>query len=356
MKKILFLFNSIIIIFLSACQRDTFTCEIQTLYNGQSILTGKDLTIVVEAMDTRYAVTDVRLFFDQTEVEKEKQESRLSPPIPDVFVFIVSSENLTLGKHTVRAVAANNKDKQVEVSIVINVVETLNNEKESPDFVTFADGKFPEGWRTYSWEITSTTGFDDLYSLKSASTEPSVYTKKTMDAPAYVEFYTYMYAGNPNTKDIDLYIDDVKAEALLSELSKDNWVKWIYAIDPGQHAFRWQTEGASKYLDAVRFAPARLATVSTADVHSITSTYAVSGGTVNNHGNSKVFARGVCWNTAGNPTINDFKTTNNYGLGDFTSYLTGLTPNTTYYIRAYAINGVGTAYGEQKHFKTRTTK
>jgi len=93
-------------------------------------------------------------------------------------------------------------------------------------------------------------------------------------------------------------------------------------------------------------------TVTTGDVIDITATTATCSGNVKNDGGSDVISRGICWNTSENPTVENAKTTNDTGLGAFTSYLTGLTPNVTYYVRAYAENAQGTAYGNQKTFKT----
>ena len=64
-------------------------------------------------------------------------------------------------------------------------------------------------------------------------------------------------------------------------------------------------------------------------------------------------ARGVCWSTTPNPTVLGNHTTDGSGLGSFTSSIIGLTSGTTYYIRAYATNSVGTAYGEQLTFTTQ---
>jgi len=75
---------------------------------------------------------------------------------------------------------------------------------------------------------------------------------------------------------------------------------------------------------------------------------------VTSDGGSSVTARGVCWSTSQNPTTSNSKTTNGTGLGTYTSNITGLSPNTTYYVRAYATNSQGTAYGEQRTFKTLT--
>ncbi|MCX6286928.1 MAG: M23 family metallopeptidase [Bacteroidetes bacterium] len=95
-----------------------------------------------------------------------------------------------------------------------------------------------------------------------------------------------------------------------------------------------------------------LPVVQTYPAVNITSTSATSGGVVISAGGGTVSFRGVCWNTSGNPTVLENATFDGQGLGFFTSALSGLTPNTTYYLRAYATNETGTAYGNQESFKT----
>ena len=93
-------------------------------------------------------------------------------------------------------------------------------------------------------------------------------------------------------------------------------------------------------------------TVTTTAVTNITQTTATSGGDVTSDGGATVTARGVCWSTSSNPTTADSHTTDGSGTGTFVSNLTGLTPNTPYYVRAYATNSVGTAYGNEVTFTT----
>lgn len=95
-----------------------------------------------------------------------------------------------------------------------------------------------------------------------------------------------------------------------------------------------------------------LPTVTTSEIIGIGNTTAISGGMVTNDGDIAVTARGVCWSTNPNPTIADSKTTDGEGIGSFISNITGLTANTTYYLRAYATNSAGTAYGNQLSFTT----
>jgi len=94
-------------------------------------------------------------------------------------------------------------------------------------------------------------------------------------------------------------------------------------------------------------------TVITESITSITQTSAQGGGNVTDNGGAEIIARGVCWSTSVNPTTADFSTSNGTGTGIFTSNLTGLTPSTTYYVRAYAVNSAGTAYGNEVSFTTQ---
>ncbi len=81
----------------------------------------------------------------------------------------------------------------------------------------------------------------------------------------------------------------------------------------------------------------------------ITKTNASTGGNITSAGlGAPITERGVCWNTTGIPQITDFKTTDGSGIGIFTSNITGLTANTLYYARAYAINNAGIAYGSNE--------
>ena len=79
------------------------------------------------------------------------------------------------------------------------------------------------------------------------------------------------------------------------------------------------------------------------------------GGNITTDGGSPVTVRGVCWSTSSNPTIANSKTTDGTGVGSFTSSLSGLETNTTYYLRAYATNSVGTGYGNETLLKTSIT-
>ncbi|MGC1390144.1 MAG: FISUMP domain-containing protein [Bacteroidales bacterium] len=98
--------------------------------------------------------------------------------------------------------------------------------------------------------------------------------------------------------------------------------------------------------------PAVIPVLTTSTVSNITAITATSGGSITYNGGVKITACGVCWSTAIHPTIANSKTEDSTGIGVFISSINGLTPVTTYYLRAYATNSVGTAYGNEIGFTT----
>jgi uncharacterized protein (TIGR02145 family) len=108
------------------------------------------------------------------------------------------------------------------------------------------------------------------------------------------------------------------------------------------------------YGNEINFTSSKIsiATLTTIEVSMITQTTAVSGGDIISDGGFNIIQRGVCWSTSTNPTISDLHTSDGMGTGYFISNLTDLNPNTLYYLRSYAINSEGTAYGNQISFTT----
>ncbi len=94
-------------------------------------------------------------------------------------------------------------------------------------------------------------------------------------------------------------------------------------------------------------------TVSTSSISDITANSATGGGNVTSQGSTPVTSRGICWSISQNPTISNSKTIEGSGTGSFTSLMTGLSPSTKYYVKAYAINSIGAGYGQQVEFTTQ---
>ncbi len=102
----------------------------------------------------------------------------------------------------------------------------------------------------------------------------------------------------------------------------------------------------------VQLVPAAAAAVTTTAATSITSSGAVSGGNVTCTGSSAVTSRGVCWSTVSNPVVTGNHTVDGSGSGIYISQISGLTPSTTYHVRAYATNTSDTYYGADIQFST----
>lgn len=92
--------------------------------------------------------------------------------------------------------------------------------------------------------------------------------------------------------------------------------------------------------------------LTTVAITDIGLTSAVSGGTIITDGGDEITAKGVCWSTDPDPTVADQKTSDGKGNAAFVSNIVGLAEGTTYYVRAYATNEVGTAYGNEQTFTT----
>lgn len=158
--------------------------------------------------------------------------------------------------------------------------------------------------------------------------------------------------GNPTLEShVGITTDGEKIgiyESALTELESNT----LYKV----RAYASNSIGTS-YGNEVSFTtnPILLATLTTTSVVSITPTTAVAGGNILTDGGGSIIARGVCWSTTSNPMITNNKTLANLGMGSFSSNLTGLQPGTTYYLRAYATNEAGTAYGNELSFVTNTT-
>lgn len=133
-------------------------------------------------------------------------------------------------------------------------------------------------------------------------------------------------------------------------------LKWHFNLNPAAMKHPLKIPAILLLLSGIIFCYScekEVPTVTTADVSNPTTTSAISGGEVTDNGGAEVTTRGVCWDITPNPTVSSNEQSDgNKGNGIFTIEITGLTTNTTYYVRAYAINKVGLGYGNQVSFNT----
>ncbi|MFZ4707914.1 MAG: hypothetical protein ACOYMF_18075, partial [Bacteroidales bacterium] len=130
----------------------------------------------------------------------------------------------------------------------------------------------------------------------------------------------------------------------------------IAGLDAGTtyylRSFASNSVGTS-YGNEISFTTHNLPGVTTDPVTAITGSTATCGGNITSSGGEEIItARGVCWGTTSNPTLNDSSTSNGTGFGTFTSNLQGLSSGTTYYVRAYSVTVDGITYGATITFST----
>ncbi len=143
---------------------------------------------------------------------------------------------------------------------------------------------------------------------------------------------TYSSSDSPNPEAVTL---NISAAAGQSQVK----FKWNYSCSP-YGAYTWA-------IDDIKITSSDFPTVATVPVTGTSETTASSGGNVTDEGASSVTAKGICWSTSPNSTINDNYTVYGTSSGAYRSEITGLDAISTYYIRAYASNNNGTSYGSE---------
>jgi hypothetical protein len=117
-------------------------------------------------------------------------------------------------------------------------------------------------------------------------------------------------------------------------------------------SFKHQTDFPKLVTGAPAWAGLAYPSVTTNVISNITSSSADSGGNVTSDGGASVTARGLVYGTSSNPTLSNSVLIIGSGLGTFSGTIPVLTAGTTYFVRAYATNSVGTGYGNQQTFTT----
>ena len=174
---------------------------------------------------------------------------------------------------------------------------------------------------------------------------------------AEVSRYGVCYAEKPNPTIDDMVTNmgntksPVRFESRITNLKMDTrYYVRAYAINSVGVAY------STHEIDFFTSKEPTVPVVRTEDVTSVTGATAMASGVVESLGNvSKLSAYGHVWAQRPDPTLGNGKYSQlgeKSETGAFTSSLDGLQPNTSYYVRAYATNEVGTAYGESKVFTT----
>jgi len=183
------------------------------------------------------------------------------------------------------------------------------------------------------------------------STEAAVVTGELTEPGGGIMDHGHYYSASPGSKIVGLRtsLGTVnKAYSYASELNN---------LDPGKTYYVCayaRSEHTAAFGTEISFTTEGLPELITLGLNEITDSTAMSGGTISNDWGFQVTVRGVCWNTTGNPSLdnNEGYTKDGQGDGSFTSLLSGLSGGTKYFLCAYATNSIGTAYGLEVIFET----
>jgi hypothetical protein len=222
--------------FFLSCKEENFPdCTITNPQNGEVFSVDEDILVKVSADDANGIITSIHLYIDEV----------CFSGISDFpFHFTIPAGTLSVGNHSIKAVALNNSGNKKENSLTISVMEAYY---ESPDFVSFSDGKLPKGWVSNGWDVDPTFGYDDFYSLSTRTDSAIVTTTKTCN---YIEFY-YTYYG---INELIFYVDDEQHDL---SMPHSQWLKYYCDFSDGLHTFRWEYKvihpSLRGYIDAIRF-------------------------------------------------------------------------------------------------------
>jgi len=253
--------------------------------------------------------------------------------------------------------AVNNGANNLQIT---NLAEPIN----AKDAVTknYVDNKIPNGtnlgdvltWNGTSWIISSNNTADQLPQLSTimangitpfaANSGATI----TSDGGFSIVSKGVCWSTTPNPTTSNYFSNNgTGAGSFISSLTN---------LLPGTtyyyRAYATNTIGTG-YGMSYTFTTNDFATLTTT-LSLTTRTSAASGGNITSDGGAAVTARGVCWSTSPNPTVDiSTITVDGSGIDVFSSFITSLTPATTYYVRAYATNAAGTSYGNEITFTTK---
>ncbi|MCK5137396.1 MAG: hypothetical protein KAR19_16550 [Bacteroidales bacterium] len=309
MKKLSLLL--ILIVLLSCRKNQPPTCIITHPSNNAVFAHGISIPISVDANDPDGTVSGVKLYFNNIGIANLEN-------FP--FNFELNTDGYTSGNYTIKATVTDNSGLEASDEVQITIDADL------PSVTTSDISGITVSSANYGGNVVS-------------------------DGGAAVTARGVCWSTSQNPTLSDSHTSDGNGTGSYSGSITGLTCNTTYYV----RAYATNSAGTT-YGNQISFptsqCPVNIPVVTTTSVSSITKTSAQSGGNITDDGGAAVTAKGVCWSTSQNPTTSDNCTNNGSGSGSFTSAITGLSCGTTYYVRAYAANSVGTSYGSQVSFNT----
>jgi hypothetical protein len=243
MKKNLLYLGIVFVVLCTGCHKPKIVCKITEPLPDATFDLGEIIRLSVLAEAENATISEVQLYLDNI-----GYQSMLFFP----YNFQIYTDDLKEGTHTIRAVALASGGIKSEATLSFNIVKY-----ESPDFVSFSDGKIPKGWRNdetwgSAWKIFS-PGFDDDYAIGVAGFGELI-TRKTINANVNrIEFY--IKSDSDSQSGCSIWIDNKQQYITLTQ----SWEKYSFELPQGEHSFKWTINSYSgshppvTYLDAIKF-------------------------------------------------------------------------------------------------------
>jgi lysophospholipase L1-like esterase len=298
--------------------------------------------------------------------------------------------NLITGKHFIKATKSGYAfdsisttiDKANVANVNFNVGSSTNPATSAPtpiDNLTIYSDSFDPSWRDNGWSSTRTPVSAEQIHSGSNSYKMTITAKSgaagmvpvsgSFDNSLYQSISFWINGGPNGGQHLKLVGYSSKlGEFKLNSLKANTWEH--YTINFSEMSFDYETkvvalrfidmDGSSVnkpfYMDDMTLIKSdkviALATLDTVSVNNVSYFTASAKGIITADGGAPVNERGVCWSTTTNPSTSSSKASAGSGSGVFTANITGLTENTTYYVKSYATNAKGTAYGNELTFNT----
>ncbi len=217
-----------------------------------------------------------------------------------------------------------------------NVSFTTEQETPSTQAHTVTFSNIEETTLTVSWSSGNGSGAIVIMNEGSISA-PANGTDPTADASWNNSTQQVIYEGDANTVNITGLVAGTTYTFQVFEYNGNSSARMYNANTAASNPNTKKTTYAA-------------ATINTTTISNVAATTATSGGSGLTGDN--ITAKGICWNTAENPTTANSKTSDGSGDASFSSTMSGLTAGTSYNVRAYATNPSGTVYGENVNFTT----
>lgn len=310
-KVFLHLLFIFLLVFFSQCKKDEAPlCEITQPSSGAEIMQGDIVTVSVNAEDSDGSITEVIFSIDGSEVGVVT-----SPP----YNVEWKTASIDAGNHTISVVAKDDNgnlgEDEVDVVIIKLDGEPVVNTQVVSDITTDS--------ATLNGEVTNNGGL--------AVTERG---------------FCWNIKPDPN-------VDDNKIE---SGTGTGIYSETLSGLDNGTtyyvKAYALNTKGIAYGEEKTFTTVTNLASIITGDVSNVTSTEATLNGEITQQGATAIIDRGFIYSTNMNPETDGTKVQSGTGIGAFSETINGLRSGKTYYVKAYAVNSAGTAYGEEKTFTT----